>query len=173
MAEAIRPDTAAGEAPEVPDIDRDRPCWTADINVFTTKEVREVVRSHVNLVVSDTLAWEESAAYHLDKHPAVRAFVKNHGLNFTIPYLHNGEPREYVPDYVARLDLPGERYLIAELKGADWEGLAEVKRQAAERWCAAVNATGEFGIWEYKLAFHPGDIVQHLDDISHVPVEAA
>ena len=34
---AIRPDTEAGEAPEVPDLDRDRPCATADISVFTAK----------------------------------------------------------------------------------------------------------------------------------------
>ena len=33
-------------------------------------------------------------------------------------------------------------------------------------------ATGEFGNWEYKLALCPGDIVQHLDDISRVAVEA-
>lgn len=157
----------------MPDIDRHRPCATADISVFTAKEVREVIRSHVNLAVSDTLSWEESAAYHLDKHPAVRAFVKNHGLSFSIPYLHDGEPREYLPDYVARLDLPGERYLIAELKGADWEGLAEVKRQAAERWCAAVNATGEFGVWEYKLAHRVGELVQHLDGIAESAARAA
>ena len=162
---AIRPDTAAGEAPEMPDIDRDRPCATADISVFTTKDVREVIHSHVNLVVHDTVNWEQTATYHLDKHPVVRAFVKNHGLNFTIPYLHNGQPREYVPDFVARLALPGEEYLITELKGADWDGLTEVKKQAAERWCAAVNATGEFGRWRYVLAWKVGELVAELDAI--------
>jgi type III restriction enzyme len=162
---AIKPDVAAGEAPEVPEIDRDRPCATADISVFTSKDVREVLRSHVNLAVHDTIRWEQSATYHLDTHPAVRAFVRNHGLNFAIPYLHNGQPREYLPDYVARLEAPGKRYLIAELKGADWEGLAEVKAQAAERWCAAVNATGEFGQWEYVLAMSVGDLVKRLDGV--------
>ena len=163
LVQAIRPDTEAGEAPELPDIDRDRPAATADISVFTTKDVREVIRSHVNLVVHDTANWEQTATYHLDRHPSVRAFVKNHGLNFVIPYLHNGVARDYVPDYVARLDLPGEEYLLAELKGADWEDLAEVKRQAAERWCAAVNATGEFGRWRYKLAMSIGELVSTLD----------
>ncbi len=166
LAAAIRPDTAAGEAPEMPDLDRDRPCATADISVFTTKPVREVVHSHVNLVVHDTVNWEQSAAYHLDTHPAVRAFVKNHGLNFTIPYLHNGQPQDYVPDFVARLNLPGEEYLIAELKGADWDGLTGVKQQAAERWCAAINATGEFGHWRYRLAMKVGELVAELDSIA-------
>jgi type III restriction enzyme len=162
---AIHPDTEAGEAPEMPDIDRDRPASTADISVFTSKEVREVIHSHVNLVVHDTVNWEQSAAYHLDKHPVIRAFVKNFGLNFAIPYLHNGQPHEYLPDFVARLDLPGEEYLITELKGADWDALTEVKKQAAERWCAAVNATGEFGRWRYVLAMKVGDLVAELNAI--------
>lgn len=160
---AIVPDTSAGEAPEVPDIDRDRACATADISVFTNKDVRAAIHTHVNLVVNDTITWEQSLAYYLDNHPAVAAFVKNHGLNFAIPYLHNGQPREYLPDFVIRLNSPGERFLIAELKGADWEGLAEVKAQAAHRWCAAVNATGDFGHWAYVLGFAVADIVGHLD----------
>ena len=32
------------------------------------------------------------------------SFVKNFGLNFTIPYLHNGKPSDYLPDFVVRLD---------------------------------------------------------------------
>ena len=42
-----------------------------DIRVFTTKDTREVIRSHVNLLVSDTITWEQSAAYHLDSHKPV------------------------------------------------------------------------------------------------------
>jgi hypothetical protein len=40
------------------------------------------------------------------------------------------------------------------------------KAQAARRWCAAVNATGEFGTWDYKLAFSVPDLVQHLNGIN-------
>lgn len=166
---SIRPDIAAGEAPEVPDIDRDHPHSTADISVFMTKEVREVTRSHVNLATFDTIGWEQSASYHLDRHRAVAAHVRNVGLAFAIPYLHNGEPRDYLPDFVARLAGDDERYLIAEIKGADWDGLAEVKRAAAERWCAAVNATGEFGRWEYLLAYKVSDLVTWLDALIPPP----
>ena len=63
LVAAIRPDTEAGEAPEIPELDRERPCATSHISVFTTKDAREVIRSHVNLVVSDTTTWEQSAAY--------------------------------------------------------------------------------------------------------------
>ena len=134
--------------------------------MFTTKDAREVIRSHVNLVVSDTTTWEQSAVYHLDSHKAVRAFVKNHGLNFAIPYFHDDQHREYVPDYVVRLNVRDERYVIAELKGEDWKKTADVKAQAARRWCAAVNATGEFGTWDYKLAFSVPELVQHLNGVS-------
>ncbi len=137
---AIRPDTEAGEAPEVPDLDRDRPCATVDISLFTGKRVREAVRSHVNLVIIDSIG-EAAAAELLDGHPAISAYIKNDGLNFTVPYLHNGKPSEYLPDYVIRLNDAADHFLIAEMKGADWGGLSEVKAQAAHRWCAAVNAT--------------------------------
>jgi len=170
LVEAIRPDVDAGEAPELPDIDRDHPYATADISVFTTKDVREVIHSHVNLAVHDTVNWEQTATYHLDRHKIVRTFVKNHGLNFAIPYLHNGEPHEYIPDYVARLDVPGEEYLIAELKG-EVRVDTEIKRQAAERWCAAVNATGEFGHWRYLLAMSVGELRAALDAMA--PATAA
>jgi type III restriction enzyme len=49
---AMRPDTEAGEAPELPYIQRDRPCRTADISAWTSKKIREVVHSHVNAVVA-------------------------------------------------------------------------------------------------------------------------
>ena len=162
---AIRPDTAAGEAPEIPDLDRDRPCATADISLFTGKRVREAMRSHVNLVIINSMG-EAAAAELLDEHPAVGAYIKNDGLNFTVPYLHNGKPSEYLPDYVVRLNDAADHFLIAEMKGADWEGLTEVKAQAAHRWCAAVNATAEFGKWDYKLAFSVRELRGHLNALA-------
>jgi type III restriction enzyme len=162
---AIGPDIAAGEAPEIPDLDRDRPCASAEISLFTPKQVREAVRSHVNLVIIDSI-WEASAADLLDGHPRIQAYIKNDGLNFTVPYLHNGKPSDYLPDFVIRLSEPDEHYLIAEVKGADWGGLAAVKAQAAHRWCAAVNATGEFGRWEYTLAYSIRELRSHLDTIA-------
>ena len=161
---AIRPDTEAGEAPEVPDVDEDRPLRTANVSLFTPKPVREAARTHLNLVLFDTQTWEQSAAYTLDTHPAVRSFAANQGLGFTIRYLHNGGDHDYVPDFVARLDVPDQEYLIVEIKGPDWGNVAEVKAQAAVRWCEAVTATGRFGTWRYKLAWKVSDLVVYLDD---------
>jgi type III restriction enzyme len=52
---AIRPDTAQGEAPEVPLYESNRgPGSTADVDFGTSRDVREVVKSHLNSVVADT-----------------------------------------------------------------------------------------------------------------------
>jgi type III restriction enzyme len=65
-----------------------------------------------------------SAAYFIDKHEAVAAFAKNAGLGFAIPYLHNGQRHDYVPDSLIRLKTDPPRHLILETK--DYDLLEEV-----------------------------------------------
>jgi type III restriction enzyme len=114
----------------------------ADVDFWTTKEVREVNKSHLNYVVADTRRWEKQAAYYLDTNDKVDAFVKNQGLNFVIPYFHNGQAHDYVPDFLVRLNTSPPRHLILETKGFD--PLEAVKQAAAERWVAAINADGTY-----------------------------
>ena len=132
------------------------PGSTAEVDYWTSKDVREVRRCHLNYVVADTAKWEQSAAYLIDTHPAVAAFVKNAGLGFAIPYLDNGQDHDYYPDFLIRLKCAGPCHLILETKGYD--PLEEVKRAAAERWVAAVNADGSFGHWRYVLVKKPFEI---------------
>jgi type III restriction enzyme len=88
--------------------------------------------------------------------------VENAGLGFaTIPYLHSGRPHDYIPDFIIRLKGDGARYLILETKGFD--ELAEVKAAAAKRWCAAVNADGQFGSWEYVMVRNVAQVSGVLD----------
>ncbi len=151
LTAAIKPDTTQGEAPEVPIFELSRgPGSTADVDYWTSKDVREIVRSHLNYVVADTKTWEQSAAYILDTHPRVEAFVKNAGLGFAIPYIHNGQPHDYLPDFIVRMSTTPQVHLIIETKGFD--ELAEVKAAAAERWVQAVNADGRHGTWRYAMA---------------------
>lgn len=111
--------------------------------------MREIIRCHLNYVVADTKQWEQSAAYYLDRSPMVDAFVKNSGLGFAVPYLHNGQMHDYVPDFIVRLKTDPIVHVVLETKGYD--PLEEVKRAAAERWVAAVNADGTYGEWRYAL----------------------
>lgn len=162
LLEAIRPDVSLGEAPEVPRYESNRgPGSTADVDFWTSRDVSEVVHSHLNFVVPDTLRWEQSAAYYIDRHPNTRAFAKNAGLGFYIPYLHNGQRHDYTPDYLVQLKGGDDRYVILEVKG--WDPLEDVKRAAAERWVAAVNADGQYGQWRYAVAKRPEEVNRLLD----------
>ena len=165
LVEAIRPDASQGEAPEIPRYEANRePGSTADVDYWTTRDVREVVRSHVNYVVADTRVWEQSAAYVLDTHPLVATFVKNAGLGFGIPYVHNGWGHDYVPDFVIRLDTTPVAHLIFETKGFD--ELADVKAAAAQRWVDAVNADARFGVWRYVMVRKIGDTAPALEQVA-------
>ena len=165
LTSATHPDTSQGEAPEVPQYESSRgPGTTADVDYWTSKDVREVVKSHLNYVVADTRVWEQSAAYILDSHAMVEAFVKNAGLGFAIPYLHNGQPHDYVPDFIVRLKTEPRVHLILETKGFD--PLADVKAAAADRWIAAVNADGTFGSWRFAMARKIADVRVVLDSFT-------
>lgn len=160
---AIQPDVSQGESPELPRYETSRgPGSTAEVDFWTSRDVREVTRSHLNYVVADTAKWEQSAAYVIDTHPCVDAFVKNAGLGFAIPYLHNGEPHDYVPDFIVRFRTEPPRFLILETKGFD--PLNDVKRRAAQRWVEAVNADGRYGRWAYVVAKKVSDIAHHLQN---------
>jgi type III restriction enzyme len=155
LKEELHPDTSEGEAPEVPRYeggDR-RAGSTSEVDFWTSKKVRDVQKCHLNYVVQDS-KWEQSAAYHLDNHARVVAFVKNQGLGFAIPYLHDGGLHNYVPDFIVRLE--NGVHLVLEPKGHDL--LEEVKKQAAERWVRAVNAEGSFGEWRYAMAHDMNEI---------------
>ncbi len=172
LGQAIRPDAAAGEAPELPRYESRRGAGsTGDVDFWTSRDVREVVRSHVNYVVADTEKWEQQAAYLIDTHPVCGAFVKNAGLGFSIPYLHNGESHEYIPDFLIRAAGNAMRMLILETKGFD--PLEGVKRAAAERWITAVNAEGSFGHWTYVVAKRPSEIRGLLDSFEKKSVQGS
>ena len=89
------------------------------------------------------------------------AFVKNSGLGFAIPYLHNGQVHEYLPDFIIRLNKATALHLILETKGYD--PLAEVKKAAAERWVNAINADGKYGKWLFRMVRRPLEVSQCID----------
>ncbi len=164
VREAIKPDTSQGEEPERPTVEKNREMGsTADIEFWSSRRVNEVVHSHINYIVMDTQRWEQSTAYILDTHPAVEAFVKNAGLGFGIPYIHDGQPHDFIPDFIIRLDTDPPINLILETKGFD--RLAEIKQQAAERWIKAVNAEKKYGLWTFKMSRNIDQIREYIDKL--------
>ncbi len=162
LTQAVRPDTSQGEAPEIPRYESSRgPGSTADVNFPSRRQLQQIQRCHVNYMVADTNSWEQQAAYAIDTHPATVAMVKNAGLGFAVPYLYNGAAHDYEPDFLIRLAADKQAYLILETKGYD--PLADIKKAAAERWVAAVNADGKYGYWQYAMARTVGAVRGFLD----------
>jgi type III restriction enzyme len=114
----------------------------------------------------DTKTWEQSAAFYLDTHPKVAAWVKNTNLGLAIPYTNNGQLHDYLPDFIARLEGGGQRTLILETKGYDVT--ADVKKEAADRWVKAVNADGRFGHWSYAMVKDVGKVRLAIDEQAQI-----
>ena len=167
LLQNIHPDQTAGEIPELPRYERMRGNGsTAEVDFYTRREPYPVNKSHINAVVPDTRRFEQSAAWHLDNHPRVFSFAKNEGMGFGIPYLHNGESHDYMPDFLVRLQ-DEEHYLILETKGYD--ELKDIKKSAASRWVAAVNADGRHGKWQYEMVSRIEEINDILDTTGAIP----
>lgn len=113
---------------------------TAHVFGHTAKKTWPTKKSHINLVVADTDAWEQIAAKTLEKLPAVESYVKNAFLGFAIPYVADGKERDYLPDYLVRLKTPEGRHanLILEITGFN-KDKALKRWYVEERWLPAVN----------------------------------
>lgn len=120
----------------------------------TSKEVYPTKKSHVNYVVADTDSWEQIAAKTLEELPQVKSYVKNHFLDFKIPYLVGAIEHMYVPDFIAVVMTGSgkEVNLIIEISGLsnDRLGHKDFKRKyAKDFWLPAANNLETYGIWDF------------------------
>ena len=128
---------------------------TATVNFTTSKELRwqtAANRCHVNWAVCDS-AWEAECCRVLESHPRLRAYVKNQGLGFEVPYRLGAEARTYIPDFIALIDdghgADDLLHLIVEVKGYRGED-AKVKKETTETyWLPAVNRLRDYGRWAF------------------------
>ncbi|MEW6419976.1 MAG: hypothetical protein AB1480_17985 [Nitrospirota bacterium] len=163
---AIEPDTAEGEAPLLPIIERFRPKGsTSEVLFRTVRRAHPTLKSHVSHVVTDTKSWEHTAAFYLEENPNVISYVKNDHLDFSIPYDFLGVRHYYYPDFLIRYGT-GEREIsvILEVKGYESEQDRQ-KRTAAERWVKTVNYHGGYGIWELIECRDPRNIDKILNGL--------
>ena len=101
-------------------------------------------------------SWERNVAGLLDSMPAVSRWVRNRNLNWHIPYVMDGEPHRYLPDFVAVVPLPNgnELHIVIEVKGQE-KAADRVKRRWIEQyWLPAVNRHPDYGVrnrkvWDY------------------------
>ena len=145
---------------------------TRYVDFDTTKPVyaTDPAKCHVSHVVADTESWEQKLAQTLEAMPEVSCYVKNQGLNFTIPYPLNGEQKQYYPDFVARARVEADdRHrahtaaggdqlnLIIEVSGEQRKDKAAKVSTARTLWVPAVNNHGGFGRWAFVEVTDPWD----------------
>ena len=129
----------------------------------TTRPVyaTEAAKCHINYVVADTDSWEQKMAQTLEQMPEVVRYVKNHGLNFTIPYTFEGKDAHYIPDFIVHYDDgrgPADRLnLIVEVSGEGRADKAAKVAAARDLWLPAVNNDGRFGRWAFVEISDPWD----------------
>ena len=108
---------------------------TRFVDFHTTKPIYSADKCHLNAMAADTKQWEQSAAFALDTHSNVVRWVKNEHLGLRVPYRKHEVPANYLPDFIAALNLDhmgdhmGELILLIEIKGqygddADLKALA-------------------------------------------------
>jgi len=109
-------------------------------------------RCHVNWAIMDS-DWEAEFCRVVENHPRVLSYVKNHGLNFEVPWLQGGVTRRYRPDFIVRLDdgrgPDDPLYLIVEIKGYRGEDAKAKKETMDVYWIPGVNRLGCFGRWAF------------------------
>ena len=110
-------------------------------------------KSHATHAKCDS-SWEVTVAKALDNIPVVTRWARNSRLGWEIPYVHEGQPHVYQPDFVAVAELPDGRelHLVVEVKGIERESDRVKRRWTEAYWIPAVNSDAEYGDgkqWQY------------------------
>ncbi|MBN3927102.1 BPTD_3080 family restriction endonuclease, partial [Nostoc sp. NMS4] len=132
--------------------------------------VTDPMKCHISHVVADTNSWEQKMAQVLEDMNKVVCYVKNQGLGFLIPYTLNGEQKNYMPDFIARInDGQGDlSNLIVEVSGEARKDKAAKVATTQNLWIPAINQHGGFGRWNFIEITDPWDAEDTIRNfISH------
>lgn len=136
----LQPNDATGTTAGV-SFDTIKDCWTTD-----------PAKCHFNLVPQDS-DWETAVCAKLEEMDEVRAYAKNQGIGFRIPYTCEGRAGNYYPDLIVKLDDGrGEGdllNLILEVSGQKKKEKDAKVQTARTMWVPAVNNLGTFGRWAF------------------------
>ena len=121
--------------------------------------------SHVNWAVCDS-TWETRFCQVVEKHPRVKAYVKNHSMGFEVPYRHGSENRKYIPDFILLVDTGTSDlfHLIVEIKGYRGEDAKDKKITMDTYWVPGVNNVGTYGKWGFAEFTNVLTLADDLED---------
>ncbi|BAZ71324.1 type III restriction-modification enzyme, R/helicase subunit (plasmid) [Fischerella sp. NIES-4106] len=121
--------------------------------------VTDPMKCHISHVVADTNSWEQKMAQVLEDMDEVVCYVKNQGLGFLIPYILNGQQKNYMPDFIVRIN--DGQYdllnLIVEVSGEARKDKAVKVATTQNLWMPAINQHGGFGRWNFIEISDPWD----------------
>jgi type III restriction enzyme len=153
LRDGIMPDESEGEAPLMPITNRYKPIGsTAEVDFKTTRACHATMKSHIDQVVLDNMAWESSAGFRLESSDAVQFYARNDHLGLTIPYEYMGIDHAYEPDFLVRLS--NDVTVVLEIKGFE-DDQTKAKHTAANRWVEAVNNWGQLRRWAFHVCRNP------------------
>jgi type III restriction enzyme len=136
----LQPNDSLGTTAGV-SFDTIKDCWTTD-----------PAKCHFNLVPQDS-DWETIVCAKLEEMDAVRAYAKNQGIGFRIPYTCDGRAGNYYPDLIVRLDdgrgTADLLNLILEVSGQRKKEKEAKVQTAKTMWVPGVNNLGAFGRWAF------------------------
>lgn len=136
---------------------------TRYVDFDTTRPVyrTRAEKCHISHVVADTDSWEQKMAETLEEMEEVRCYVKNQGLGYTIPYSLNGDEKNYVPDFIVKIDdgngSDDRLNLVVEVSGQKLKEKAAKVATARNLWVPAVNNHGGLGRWMFIEISDPWD----------------
>ena len=138
-------------------------------NVYPTSEEK----SHVSHVVADTESWEQKMAAVLEEMTEVYSYVKNQNLGFSIPYIIEGDERQYIPDFLVKIRTPEitqEVNLIVEVSGEKRKDKNAKVETAKNLWIPAINNHCGYGKWSFIEITDPWDskkaIRSHIEQLA-------
>ncbi len=136
----LQPDDARGTTAGV-SFDTVKDCWTTD-----------PAKCHFNLVPQDS-DWETIVCQKLEEMAEVRAYAKNQGIGFRIPYTCDGRAGNYFPDLIVKLDdgrgTEDLLNLVLEVSGQRKKEKDAKVQTAKTMWVPAVNNLSTFGRWAF------------------------
>ena len=137
---------------------------TCDVNFETARPVypTDPKKCHISHVVADTETWEQKTAQALEQMDEVVHYVKNHELDFTIPYIAFEGTKQYTPDFIVKVETGDEELLnlVLEVSGLDPSGKRRKNKDrkadtTKNLWVKAVNNAQKFGRWDFLEIFNP------------------
>lgn len=126
----------------------------------------------ISHVVLDS-GWEGKMAQALEYLDEVHSYVKNHNLDFRIPYTFEGQEHHYLPDFIVRVDDGHGKAdllnLIIEVSGPLLLAKAAKTATIQNLWVPAVNNSGQFGRWAFVEVKDPDSAMQTVRAMLSLP----